>query len=62
MTVLGIKALVFYTFGTVVDWRTSVAADMAAFFGRRASIATGSPSPTPGAAAITRRWSGHWRS
>ncbi len=33
MTVLGIKALVFDTFGTVVDWRTSVAADMASFFG-----------------------------
>lgn len=35
MTNIGIKALIFDVFGTVVDWRTGVAREATAFFGPR---------------------------
>ena len=51
-----VQVLVFDTFGTVVDWRSSVTAE-GERLGRAKGIrrSTGPRSPTPGAAATDRR-------
>ena len=53
-----VKALVFDTFGTVVDWRSSIVAEGPALARGRTSISTGPFSPTVGARPMHPRWTG----
>jgi 2-haloacid dehalogenase len=60
------KACFFDVFGTLVDWRTSIAREAEAILKPLGHRSTGWPSPTPGATNISRRWrksaAGGWRS
>ena len=48
-----IRALTFDVFGTVVDWRSSVSAEVASFLKRHGVQADAACSPTAGAARAT---------
>ena len=52
----GSEALFFDVFGTLVDWRTSVARESEESCDRWATSSTGWPSPTPGAANTSPAW------
>ena len=52
-----VEALVFDMFGTVVDWRNSVSAEVAVHLRDHVPISFRG-SPMPGAPNISRRWSG----
>ena len=52
--VASVKALVFDTFGTVVDWRTSVTQEVEGWPGGRVSPWTERSSPTPGVPGTVR--------
>ena len=51
-----VKALFFDVFGTLVDWRSSVAREAEALLGRLSRHAIGRPLRTPGAENISPRW------
>lgn len=51
-----IKALVFDTFGTVVDWRTSIIRQLSELGARKHLEVDWEASPMRGARAIIRQW------
>ena len=53
-----LKAIVFDTFGTVVDWRTSVIREVTSLAREKGLVVTAPSSPTPGAADMARVWIG----
>jgi hypothetical protein len=53
-TLSSVKALVFDTFGTVVDWRSSIAKEIEDLAAAKGSRWTARSSPTPGAAVMVR--------
>ena len=51
-----VAALTFDVFGTVVDWRSSIARELRSFLVRAASSAIGRPARIGGARSISPRW------
>ncbi len=49
-----VRALIFDVFGTLVDWRTSVAREARSVLLRRVAASTARPLPTPGAPSTSR--------